>query len=1007
MKMKRILALYLIIVFVFSAFTSMIPGGIGQNVYAENLGTGTEPDSTELDGESNQVESSDEGFQSMSVTDEVYGVINPGFDDPEIEPWLVSGGWNAADSVYSICTTDPRSEPNCVRLDHERKDKNLYQKYVAVEPNTDYTFSFYAKTEIDQAIRYYVTRSNPEGDWVTKLTNYLETYSSNGEWNQYTVAFNSKEATLVIIVLSDFASSAQDSISYIDDVELRPSSSALTKAKVAASEKTETDYTEESWTVLAQALAMPEETKEEMAAKTAAINNAITGLEPEQKSDINMAANPGFDDPKTEPWLVTDGWNAADSVYSICTTDPRSEPNCVRLDHARSGKDLYQREVAVKPNTDYTFSFYAKTEIDQAIRYYVTTHPEWRPRLSDLCLTFGRSNDWNQYAVAFNSGEAKSVILVLSDYGASAQNSISYIDDVELRPSSSALSKAKAAASEKKEADYITFSWAALVEALAMPEETKEEMATKTAAINNAITGLILAQEYEPKVYYVSPYGDDEDTGTSESEAWKTLSKAGLKAMPGDNVIFLDGEYFGQLVPANSGAPGLPITFKAQNKGKVLFKGDPNLTGMQFAISIDGKSHINIDGIHVEMQSINYGRWLRIRGFENGIRAHDINITNCLMQNATGSEDTLNAYNDKSPVALSYCDNIRLTGNTIRDLRRMDDMISIKYATKIVLDGNAISKAPHVSLVVNCEPEFLYEGTHSDGNYENRIYNTNKLVIRNNVFNTQTGRRFSIFPSENVLIEGNIFSENINGGGNANGADKILANQGIYRFNRVMRNSIFPIEIAPYGEEQFAENIRIYNNIFAENANCAIFFSDSECRVNNNIIKNNIFYNNDNNAEKINMRFLRNPDDLELENDAHMKIHNNLFWHGNGVKPYFVSWDGWSANILKHSLESLQPSGKFINNINEDPLFKNAKNYNFALESGSPAIDSAEALTTALGAGTNSTELIVADARYFYDGWGISGENGDTISVGTASNTATITGVDYENNIKWLSTSLR
>jgi hypothetical protein len=477
-----------------------------------------------------------------------------------------------------------------------------------------------------------------------------------------------------------------------------------------------------------------------------------------------------------------------------------------------------------------------------------------------------------------------------------------------------ALDKAKAAASEKTQADYSEESWESLEEALSMPETTNIEMAAKTAAINNAISGLMPA-EIEPNTYYVSPDGDDENDGTSEEEAWASLGKAASEARAGDTVIFLDGEYEGSLVPLNSGIAEAPITFKAQNQGKVLFKGDPNLTGMQFAISINGKSYINIDGIHIEMQSINYGRWLRITKDGTGKRAHDINITNCLMENATGSPETLNAFDNTSPVALSYCDNIIIKDNIICELRRMDDMISIKYATGILFEGNEISKAPHVSLVTNCRDEFFYEGDHADGNYDNRIYNVRNLVIRNNVFNTQTGRRFSIYPSEHVLIEGNIFSENVNGGGNANGADKILTTQGIYRFNRVMRNSIFPIEIAPYEENQFVESLRIYNNVFAENANCAIFYSDHESRVIDNIIKNNIFYNNDNKADHINMRFLRKADDLELDNDAHMKIHNNLFWHDDGTEPCFVSWDGWPVNIWLHTLSSLQPSNKFYTSI--------------------------------------------------------------------------------------------
>ncbi|NLC08234.1 MAG: S-layer homology domain-containing protein [Syntrophomonadaceae bacterium] len=50
---------------------------------------------------------------------------------------------------------------------------------------------------------------------------------------------------------------------------------------------------------------------------------------------------------------------------------------------------------------------------------------------------------------------------------------------------------AKAAANAKVQANYTTASWAILTTALALPETTTDEIVAKTAAINNAIAGLV------------------------------------------------------------------------------------------------------------------------------------------------------------------------------------------------------------------------------------------------------------------------------------------------------------------------------------------------------------------------------------------------------------------------------------------------------------------------------------------------------------------------------------
>jgi hypothetical protein len=68
-------------------------------------------------------------------------------------------------------------------------------------------------------------------------------------------------------------------------------------------------------------------------------------------------------------------------------------------------------------------------------------------------------------------------------------------------------------------------------------------------------------------------------------------------------------------------------------------------------------------------------------------------------------------------------------------------------------------------------------------------------------------------------------------------------------------------------------------------------------------------------------------------------------------------------------------------------------------------IDRGAFLTVAIEAGSG-TSLRVADAGYFYDGYGISGEVGDVIQLAGQTQTALVVAIDYALNTLTLSQSL-
>src|SRR5690606_22057168 len=99
--------------------------------------------------------------------------------------------------------------------------------------------------------------------------------------------------------------------------------------------------------------------------------------------------------------------------------------------------------------------------------------------------------------------------------------------------------------------------------------------------------------------YYVSPERNDSNAGTSPAEPWRSIAKANAAVTPGDTVHLLDGRYIDDPIrPGKSGTAEAPIRY-------VAFEGTPTLTsdkvrGLKVAIDLSKRSHIVIEGIHVD-----------------------------------------------------------------------------------------------------------------------------------------------------------------------------------------------------------------------------------------------------------------------------------------------------------------------------------------------------------------------------------------------------------------------
>ena len=154
------------------------------------------------------------------------------------------------------------------------------------------------------------------------------------------------------------------------------------------------------------------------------------------------------------------------------------------------------------------------------------------------------------------------------------------------------------------------------------------------------------------------------------------------------------------------------------------------------------------------------------------------------------------------------------------------------------------------------------------------------------------------------------------------------------------------------------------------------------------------------------------------------QFFNNLFYNAispPGTQAPYYSVDGTSTSGFKSgynlaydtacSPETTAHCTKGLmltdtGNIYADPKFVNPSG-DFRLQSGSPAIGAGSALTTVAAADSGSgTSLIVNDAGFFQDGYGIPAVNADCIAVTTVTNHVCITAVNYQTNTLTLASSI-
>lgn len=460
-----------------------------------------------------------------------------------------------------------------------------------------------------------------------------------------------------------------------------------------------------------------------------------------------------------------------------------------------------------------------------------------------------------------------------------------------------------------------------------------------------------------PSTYYLSPSGDDTRPGTKE-QPWRTLEKASSRARAGDTVVLLPGVYSGVLQPVRSGTEDAPITFRAEEPLAAVLVGSS--VSNSHAVRLVGVSHIHVEGLKIQPAN-QAGRWVLVD------KAHDIRLDTLFMSGGSGDSGL-----GRTPLVISNSEQIQVRDSVLRDFSS-SDMAHVYNAKHILFEGNAFSRTGHSPLAFS--PRIELFGS------------TQYVVLRGNVFHCGWGRNFEIFGESDFLFEGNIITGAFDGGLSADPQAKFLVDGGIARFNRIFRNWGVPISGSPYHEGLHFRNLFFYNNVFDQNAEAAFNVSD-HVNTENLFFKNNVFSRNNPLGAGIQISFsgtlgssYRN---LNVQSNV---IAGNINYSGQLVTVESVQSEVWGRFFRE----------KFVGNLNVDPGFVAPENYDYALRVDSPLRDGGQPLTKALGQG-NGNVLSVENAGYFYDGFGIRGEVGDTVAIGAERQLAVVLKVDRVQN---------
>jgi parallel beta-helix repeat protein len=326
---------------------------------------------------------------------------------------------------------------------------------------------------------------------------------------------------------------------------------------------------------------------------------------------------------------------------------------------------------------------------------------------------------------------------------------------------------------------------------------------------------------------YVSPQGNDTNSGTSPKQPLRTPQVAADRTNPGDTVFFMAGEFIpaeGQtiLTITRSGTPGKPITFTAMPNQKATLRSN----GGWEAIKVLSASYLNIKNISM-------------RGTTDKVTMAEARkeMNNLLNPRTCGNGVIIDSKNEtKDPNNTAYISKyITVSNCDIRDFP--GGGLAAMHADYITFENNIVARcgfwAPYA-----CSNISVYQTIDCDTN------TGYKIIIRNNVsFGSYNNIPFYYsdkdHPEKRHVSDGNgiIIDDLKNTQAFGGGHSKPYQGKTLVINNVVFDNGGSGIHAYSASNVDIVHNYAVNNNTHPEITGGQIFANDtSDVRVLNNIL---------------------------------------------------------------------------------------------------------------------------------------------------------------------------
>lgn len=523
-------------------------------------------------------------------------------------------------------------------------------------------------------------------------------------------------------------------------------------------------------------------------------------------------------------------------------------------------------------------------------------------------------------------------------------------------------------------------------------------------------------------VFYVSPSGDDANPGT-ESAPWKTIAKANETLQAGESVVVRAGTYAEVIAPESSG------TSASERIRYVAYPGETvELIGTDdgdAVVAIDNRDFISIDGFFLKQANPRNDEAfadIRVRGSGN-------EILNNTVVNTQSSIESYEADIREIGIQILSGENNLVAGNHVEGLWfaviihnpsmkstvRCNALLS-SYMDAVRFESRKGALAGDIIEQNDMGKSAISDGVQFNGDFdlpaEELATDTSScgVVVRRNRIFDNAENAVDLKGTCHIVVEDNLIYGNH---GNNDGSAKINDCTG------ELDDRCGGVAIM-HGTGTSARDDIIRRNVVFDNLG-GIFTEATWYAYNNTIVANNRDFTGSNSdfvtdykpvfsgisgrgVIKNNLigNHLHSETFLEVNASA---IDGNLYFNqlldeGPRFAIGAAPWSSASFDEWKSALADGDAAGKELaSSVGASPFVSvpsaptaDSSALDFRLANGSAPIDHAIPLTTTLGSGTGS-EIVVADAGYFYDGFGVT--SGDRIVIGDNA-PVTITHVDYD-----------